>query len=735
MDLSQIDMLGKCELAGPGPHSMTAMRESDPGAGWRKVFALLLGVAAVGLPINNISDYAVLVILTVVIFCDEVSPRPRAWAAAVAIVVVGAIAQALLSPPHIDEGHNVFLPSPAIERGLPNDVYRYLTAQFDAQYPHAQRCGPSVVGCWQQGGLPDRAFAFSADGVGRAPAYSRSVTSLDFSNPVWLRLGFTNEHRYNWYTAYPDVHRADRERGAFMGLRRWHLAMPWYEMIRVPAAYVGGELCWSGTVMWEGEGERFAPLTGNSCRTIEPADANRRIFGIAIRPDTLSMHLNPPLGVSLLNFARGLVVLAAAFGLIATLVRCNPRRTILPFALIGLAAVVIMADDASFLGGLRPFDGGDDGLFYDGVGRVILQKLLVGDFYGALEGGEKVFYYGGPGMRYFRAFEHIFFGESYLGYLSIILLFPFLAYSLFRRFLPDRWSLALILLFIAVPIGVLFGTTFVQYEKWASRGFADPMAYILFIAGLLTLVNANWASSGGFTAGFLGALLLALAIFMKPIVAPAAAVLLGGAGVAALYCRQWARVAGLCIGVLPVFSMALHNWVYGHVFVLFSTNSDHPAVLVMPPSAYIAALHELMQLDLGGEHLARLGVNLMSWLTGPSELAWFAPLVVVLMALHAASVAIVVYVTIWGRRFDPWLQLIGASALAQHVVALFYNAAVARYHFLTWFLTMLVVMGWLQQVGIELVKRRYPVMSSRFAVHPWSRRLASGLNRLQKVSA
>jgi hypothetical protein len=449
------------------------------------------------------------------------------------------------------------------------------------------------------------------------------------------------------------------------------------------------------------------------------------------------MHLNPPMRVSLLNFARGIVVLAAVFGLIATLVRIKARRTILPFVLIGLAAVVIMADDASFLGGLRPLDGGDDGLFYDGVGRVILQKLLVGDFYGALEGSEKVFYYGGPGMRYFRAVEHIFFGESYLGYLSIILLFPFLAYSLFRRFLPDHWSLALILLFIAVPVGGLFGTTFVQYERWASRGFSDPMAYILFIAGLLTLVNANWAPRGGFTAGFLGALLLALAIFMKPIVAPGAAVLLGGVGVAALYCRQWARVAGLCIGVLPVFSMALHNWVYGHVFVLFSTNSDHPAVLVMPPSAYIAALHELMQLDFGGEYLTRLTMNTMSWLTGPSALPWrpYAPLVLVLILLHAASVAIVVYVTIWGRIFDPWLRLIGASALAQHVVALFYTTATARYHFLTWFLTTLVVMVWFQRVGIKLLERQYPVLSRRFAVHPWSRWLASGLNRLQKVSA
>jgi hypothetical protein len=308
---------------------------------------------------------------------------------------------------------------------------------------------------------------------------------------------------------------------------------------------------------------------------------------------------------------------------------------------------------------------------------------------------------------------------------------------LFRRFLPEYWALTLILLFIAVPIGMLFGTTFVQYARWGSRGFADPIAYILFIAGLLTLINANGVSRGNFSSGLLGALLLALGIFMKPIVAPGAAVLLTGAGLAALYNGQWPRVAGLCIGVLPTFSMALHNWLYGHVFVLFSTNSDHPDVLVMPPSSYIAAVYELMQLNFGGDHLTRLATHMVAWLTGPSALPWhpYAPLVVGLVALHAVALAIVIYVTVRGRAFDPWLRLIGASALAQHVVALFYTAATARYHFLTWFLTALVVIVWFQRVGIEHVKRQYPMLYSRFAAHPWRRRLASGLARLQKVSA
>jgi hypothetical protein len=40
-----------------------------------------------------------------------------------------------------------------------------------------------------------------------------------------------------------------------------------------------------------------------------------------------------------------------------------------------------------------------------------------------------------------------------------------------------------------VPVGALFGTSFVDYAKWAARGFADPAAYILFIAALLPLLG------------------------------------------------------------------------------------------------------------------------------------------------------------------------------------------------------------------------------------------------------
>ncbi|MBC8037433.1 MAG: hypothetical protein H7X89_09465, partial [Rhizobiales bacterium] len=402
-------------------------------AGWRKFAVLLLALVIVGLPINGFYVYALLVIAAVIIFTGEVRTAPRAWLAAVTIVLVAVAGQIWLAPPRIDEGHNLFLPggpTQALKRGLPPQVYDQLAVDFDKQYPSEKVCKATEAGCWLNMGFPDRTFAFSADGIFHKSDFSRSVTQINFSDPTWLGLGFINEYRYNWYPV-SDVQRASRDRRFWMGWKRWHLTMPWFQMIRLPAAYVGGELCWSGDLMWEGHGEHFSLLRGDQCRAIEPADAGRRIVGLAIKPASLAMRLTPPASVRLLQIAQGMLTVGALLGLLLTLVSVEVRRLIVPSVLVGLAAVVVALHDLSFLGGLRALDGGDDGLFYDGVGRMILQSLLSGDYTTFLIGFEKVFYYGGPALRYFRAFEHIVFGETFLGYLSLLLLLPVLVYKLF----------------------------------------------------------------------------------------------------------------------------------------------------------------------------------------------------------------------------------------------------------------------------------------------------------------
>jgi hypothetical protein len=693
-----------------------------------KLAALVLVIAALGLPINDLFRYALLVFATIVVAMGQTSTRRAPWLGALAAAVLCILGHVLLPAPRIEEGHNIFLldaPGGALEAGLPPAAFRFMAAEFDTRYPRARRCDSAQDGCWRGQGFPTRAFAFSADGILDRPAYSRRVTGIDFADPVWLRLGFINELGYNWNSQVSDLERASRDRRSLALVHRWKLEMPWFVMYRFPADFVGSDLCWRGEVLWEGADQHFEAISHPSmrCRTIAPADIGRRIFGVAIAHD-LAMRLAPTAKTRLRQLVEPALAAVATLAVLGLLVRARPRRLVLPFVLVAATLLVVFLNDASFLGGVRPFDSGDDGLVYDGYARMILQRLLAGDVVGALEGGEKVFYFT-PGLRYLRAAEHLIFGESYLGYLSLVLVLPFLVFALFRRFLPLRWALALIVVFTAVPVGVVFGSSLVQYVKWAARGFADPAAYAFFLAALVLLVGRTGVPAyDRFAAAFGAGLLFALALFVRPNIAPAAGILLAGAGLAALWQCRYRRLAGLCIGFAPVSAMALHNWFYGGALVLFTSTAAHPGALVMPPAAYLAALAELARLDVAGEHLVTASRQITAWLAGPSESAVMAP-------LHAAALVVLVRVAAWGKA-EGWLRLIACATLAQQCVGLFYASA-GRYYYLTWLLTFLVVMVWLHGEGVELFRQRFPEISARVAKHPASLALARGLDRMSRM--
>src|SRR6185503_4904675 len=124
--------------------------------------------------------------------------------------------------------------------------------------------------------------------------------------------------------------------------------MPYFVMYRFPSDYVGGRLCWRGDVLWQGADGHFQALShqGTDCRDITVADVGRQIYGV---------------GTALR--------VAAALAVLILLVRVRWRTVAPVLALTALAVAVVAIDDTSFLGGWRPMDGGDDGLFYTGVGR------------------------------------------------------------------------------------------------------------------------------------------------------------------------------------------------------------------------------------------------------------------------------------------------------------------------------------------------------------------------------
>lgn len=688
---------------------------------WPRMAALLLAILALGLPLNDLFRYGLLVIAAAVILRGTIVLETRAWLTAIAVVLAAMLGTMLMPAPKIEEGHNVFIVDGrggALEQGLPADAFRAMLAEFDQTYPADKRCKSGSEGCWRNA-MPDRAFAYSADGLLDTPQMSRRVTGIGFSDPVWLRLGAINEKQYNWY-GESDIQRGKRERW-WNVLEPWRLTMPYFVMYRLPAEFTGSMLCWQGKVLWEGANETFVRWNHlqPACRPIEAGDAGKRIIGLSIgTPLMMSLEANFTVQFRRL-IAPGLALIGVA-AVLLLLVRWEKRDLTLPFVFLALSLVVVMLNDSSFIGGVRPFDGGDDGLFYEGVGRHIAQFLRAGEWARALEGDESVYYYGGPGLRYFRAIEQFIFGEPFFLYLSLVLALPFLVFLAFKRFFSPRAALGFTLVFLIIPVGAVFGTSFFNYAKWAARGFADPAAAALFIGGFVLLLGPTMnGPSARFAPAFSAGLLFALALWIRPNLAPSAGILLGGAGLAALWQMQVWRVAGLCLGFLPVLGMALHNYYFGGVFVLFSSNATITEALPMPPSAWISMLGEIVRFDFGGQYIRNGFLQIARWLAGPSESFIMIP-------LHAAAIAVLVRVA-FTRGFDPWLRLTAWAMLAQHPVALFYLSA-DRYYYLQWFITMLVCMVWLRDEGFGLLRARSPRTMEWLEAGPLTRWLSTVLD-------
>ena len=130
---------------------------------WLKLAALILVVAALGLPVNDLFRYALLVVATVLVVAGTVSALLAPWLAALAAVALCVLGQILFSAPRIAEGHNVFLvngPGGALEAGLPRAAFRIMAVEFDTIYPPSRRCARDQVGCWRGQAFPDQTFAF-----------------------------------------------------------------------------------------------------------------------------------------------------------------------------------------------------------------------------------------------------------------------------------------------------------------------------------------------------------------------------------------------------------------------------------------------------------------------------------------------------------------------------------------------------------------------------------------------
>jgi hypothetical protein len=671
---------------------------------------LALVFVALGVPVTDLWRFLLVTIAVMALSFGSVRSERGRWLIALAAVLAVLAVKLVLPGPRIEEGDNVYIPVgtslDVYEAELPADAERQMREIFDDSYIDNPKGLPGSPDWWQEeefkrkpSPFADHAFAPSSDALWQRPKYSRTVDAVDFDSQEDARIGAINRRAYNFFQ--PSTKKGKQAALGFANSARIDRnTMPFFVMVEFNAALAGGEICWRGQALVEGDGGKFSLVdhADRTCRPIAEQDNGKRVFALAIARDKkLSFSVYPPFEQKLSVWARQIAGVLGALIILIALVRIDGvRQALLPLGAVlsTLAITLIMAPE--LLTGFPTHMGGNDGLVHESFGFDISQALRDGRYADALRGGEKIFYFM-PGLRYLKALEDLLFGDTNFGVLLCTMFVPIFLYFLLRRLFPLRWSVCLIVIFLFTPLFERLGFAQYLYVKEMIKGFPEPLGYGVFL-GALALVAwsvpmPDRAPARSPTPAMLIGLTLALSVALRPNVAIAAALILVMLGLWLLRERRFTEIAMLGLGFCPIFLITWHNWHFGGQFVPLTSAAFVPATLMTPPSTYLAALGELLRLDFSGDALHHVLRQLWNW-------------------NHVADVyrLIPLFTVVWvacSPRYDVPIRGLAVVALSLQA-ALFFYVPSGRYAYLAWLLVFLVFLVAFRESFLPWVTRTYP---------------------------
>ena len=645
------------------------------------------------------------------IICSEVDSRGwRRIAAAAAIAMTVMAARSALPRADIAEGHNIFLVfnQPDVFDQLPAQIYASWQAQFDALYPPSDP--PRGDGFSHVDTPPPMPlYAWSADSVWRPAKYSRQVDGISFRSVSEFRGGFANGTVGDPAGTYA-LHN-------YSGGTMFRETAPFWVMYELTPASVGSRFRWKGQVFWERADGRFDEIVHpeSAARVIASEDAGRRVFAVFFstpgRPSfdvpkhelDFKLELSPTLQWS--AWTNNVLTIVAWVSILALMVRIRWPSFLTAASIFAVSYAIMAAFIAvslgKFLGGdYMPLGGGDDGVIFELYGRIAAMHLSRGEIVEALKGSESLFWFQ-PGLRYFRMFEKVIFGDTYHLYALVCASMPILIFFPIRHFTTARWAWLSTAAFCTTVVG---GFSFLQYVRFAKLGYGEPVGVVFFLLGLLVMLRSEPRWGGHQSTPrhlWLAGLAFAISVFIRP------NYILAVAWISAAYAwASWRRndvasIAALAAGLAFTAVMPLHNWYYGGEFILLSKSGSTSAAMGFGVGDYVRALRDLVTGQTGeGSSFTILFAKLRLWLFDPgAELhtslhtitRWLHP-----VKLFALAVTIWVAVRSLGRRpaAPTGLAIVAMAALLSLVPLLVSTWTTFRYAMFGWDLSLMVTIVW-----------------------------------------
>ncbi len=672
-----------------------------------KIILAIFILVQLGLPILDLWKMILLLGSWLALACCDLRLNKRRIFLSIAVVILVIAIKNFLPNASINEGHNIFLytgDGGALQRGLPPEIFKEWRQAFEKQYPPEQ-CPDAT---WRQT-PPTTLYAHSSDALWQKARYSRQVNTISFKNLSEFRGGFSNDLRYNFFSNDP-----------ISFARNFQVQLPFFVMYEFSEQSVGCALHWHGTVFWQKDAESFEKIVSqnDSGRIITAEDIGKRVYALNLpavfaggykewsqsrnsgrtRPlGELAMHLDLSPKLKASRTVGNLLSFLGVLALIGLMARINWKSYLIAISLTALSLIIIGVfihySNGKFLGPEYPtLGGGDDGLFYESHGRNIAQELMTGNWKEALRGGESIYWFT-PGMRYFRAVGKIFFGDTNIGYTALVSLLAWFVFLFIRHFSGFKWGVAGSILFLFSPLGSL---SFLQYIQNAKLGYAEAAGFGFFMLGFYLFLRSNprWGGQKDGLFAFIGGMCLAGSMFLRPNFAIAVPLL----GLLYVFTSWRAKSFKIMIAAMAGLAFALwmplHNYLYGHQFVLIRDTKD---ILTLSPLTYLQAGYDLLSSNWNGQNVNVVIKQLSGWLWTLPPLEPYPSLKLIaelFMAIKLVTLAVTVFVafrSIFLRQ--EAIFVLAWTALAVHSLMLFvFFAGRFRYAMLGWDLSAILTL-------------------------------------------
>ena len=638
------------------------------------------------LPLNSIYDILVLVFLSITListkkikYVDILQKKTYLGLSFLLILI-----SIFIPKTFYEEAHQIFINEKDLEiikKFVPDSLYSNMNNDFKEKFDFQRlyKSHDNGKNWFEEFNFIDKPFAFSTDNFFKNSKYSRSVQSINFDSREKLRIGQINKLKYN--LVY------DKK------LRR---SLPYYVFFKIPPIAKNSKICSNKIFYYKFIDKKINIDTfhdtkfdqsSSGCLLLDSHKENFYIFGYSINlNDNLKFELKENNYIKLLKVIRNLLLTLS----ISIFLFIFYEKKLFTNSLIYLISIIstfilFAIRDINILFGLRYYRGGADGLLHFSHGRDITENLFNHNYFDAIMGVEKVFYFM-PGLRYFSSLSNIIFGENSFGYVLLCSFIPLIIYKIFELLINKKWAFILFISFIFVPIFENMGFGHFNYVWQVARYHAESLSILFILIGLYLIILNHKNINEYKNYFYFISIFLSLAVFLRPNFFPTSLILFFYLIFLLYKNKNFKLILVNLLGYLLIFLSLLHNYYFGNKIVFFTEASVN---FTMTIPMIIDALLSFGSLDFQNQNFIIFKSQFLDW--NP------------IYNIHRILIILFILFLLIIRKHNSLVYVIFTCILSQHVV-LFLTYTSSRYAYLAWLLTFILFIYLITQFNFKIFK-------------------------------